>query len=319
MSTNKTKILITGGAGFIGANFVYKCLEMNYEVNIIEKKEANFWRIKKIKDRIKIHFNNLLNYKETEKFIFEIKPDIVVHFAAYGAYQRFQQDIDLTINTNLKATINLVNACNKIGVECFINTGTNSEYGIKENPMKETDILEADNLYAITKASATMYCQMTAKKFNFPVVIMRPFAVYGYFEEKERLIPSIIVSCLSNNKLELSRPDSVRDFIFIEDLMDAYLLAIKNIKNIKGQIFNLGGGKQNPISKIVKIVKNITGSNIKPTYGQTKAAQTEPKNWVSDISKAKKMLGWQPKYNLEAGLKKNIEWFKNNLSFYENN
>lgn len=310
MSIVNKKVLITGGAGFIGANFVYKFLDLGYKVFVIERKEANLWRIEKIKTKISLYSPDLTNYDQIEKCISDIKPNIVIHFAAYGAYQRFQQDISLTIDTNLKATINLINACHKIGVECFINTGTNSEYGIKKSPMRETDILEPDNLYAMTKAASTLYCQMMAKKFNFPVAIIRPFAVYGYFEEKERLVPTIIKSCLKNTELKLSTPKSVRDFIFIEDLISAYLSAIKNIKKISGGIYNAGSGKQNTIADVVKIVKNITKSKVKPEYGQMKIAQTEPKTWVSDISKAKKMLNWQPKYSLQAGLEKNIEWFK---------
>ncbi len=335
MTPKKQNILITGGAGFIGANFVYKFLELGYQVHVLEMKSANLWRIKKIhpvksasqneavsrqagqfngvKNKIKLHNIDLTNYKETQKAIFKINPDIVLHFATYGAYQRFQQDINLTIDTNIKGTINLINACNKIGVECFINTGTNSEYGIKDKPMKETDLLEPDNLYAITKASATMYCQMMAQKFDFPVVIMRPFAVYGPFEEKERLIPTIIKSCLKNNDLQLSSPDSVRDFIFIDDVISAYILAIKNIKKVKGEIFNLGTGKQHTVSQIVAMVKKITHSDLNPIYGKVKKAQTEPKMWVADISKAKKKLGWKIKYGLEEGLKKNIQWYKENL------
>lgn len=313
------KVLITGGVGFIGANFVYKFLDLGYKVNVFDRKEANLWRIEKVKKQINFYSPNLTDYNETKKIISEIKPNIVIHFAAYGAYQKTQQDIDTSINVNLRGAINLINACSKIDVECFINTGSSSEYGIKNAPMKETDVLEADNIYAITKSATTMYCQMMARKFGFPVVIIRPFAVYGYFEEKERLIPSIIESCLTNRKLDLSCPDSVRDFIFIEDLINGYLTVIKNIENIKGRIFNLGSGKQNTISEVVKIIKKITGSNIEPIYGQIKMAQTEPKNWVSDISKARDILKWEPKYNLESGLKKDIEWFKKNLSFYESN
>ena len=311
------KVLITGGAGFIGANFVYKFLELGYEVNVFEKKETNFWRIAKVKSQINFYSPDLTDCIQTEKIISEIKPEIVMHFAAYGAYQRFQQDINLTIETNLKGTINLINACQKSGVRCFINTGTNSEYGIKDAPMKEMDVLEADNLYAITKAASTMYCQMMARKFGFPVAIIRPFAVYGYFEERERLIPTIIKSCLMNAKLELSGPDSVRDFIFVEDLIDGYLSAVKNIEKIKGEIFNLGSGKQNTISQVVGTIKELTGSNIEPLYGEIKMAQTEPQNWLADISKARNILNWEPKYNLKTGLERIIEWFKNNLIFYE--
>lgn len=319
MSISNKKVLITGGAGFIGANFVYKFLELGYEVNIFERKESNFWRIEKVKEKIELYSPDLTSYEQVEKCINDIKPEVVIHLAAYGAYQKFQQDINLTIDTNLKGTINLVNACQKLGVQCFINTGTNSEYGIKDTAMKEGDMLEADNIYAITKGAATMYCQMMARKFNFPVAIIRPFAVYGYFEDKERLVPAVIKSCIKNDKLELSRPDSVRDFIFIEDLISGYLSVIENIDKVKGEIFNLGTGKQNTVGEVVKIVKELTGSEIEPVYGQKKIAQTEPKTWVADISRAKEKLGWEPKYSLPDGLGKDIKWFRENISFYENN
>lgn len=302
----------------MGANFAYKFLELGSKVHILEKSEVNLWRINKIRNKINIHYLDLTNRTETEEAVSKIKPDIVLHFAAYGAYQRFQQDIGLTINANLKGTINLVNACGKTGVECFINTGTSSEYGIKQKPMKETDILQADNLYGITKAAATMYCQMAARRFNFPAVIIRLSAVYGYYEEPGRLMPDVIKPCLANTKLKLSDPKSVRDFIFIEDVINAYLSAIKNIKKIKGEIFNIGAGKQHSVSEVVAIVKKITGSKIKPVYGAIKKVQAEPKNWLVDILKAKKMLGWEPEHSLEEGLKKNIEWFKKNLYFYKN-
>lgn len=311
------RVLITGGAGFIGANFVYKFLDLGYKVFVFERKEANFWRIEKIKNQIELYSPDLTNYNEIEKTISEIKPDIVIHFAAYGAYQGTQRDVEVTINTNLIGSINLINACNKTGVECFINTGSSSEYGIKEKPMKETDVLEPDNLYGITKSATSQYCQMMARKLGFPVVIMRPFAVYGYFEEKERLVSALIKAYLADAKLELTRPDSVRDFIFIEDLISGYLSAIKNIRKVKGEIFNMGSGKQYKISDVVAVIKNITKSKMRPLYGNVKIAQSEPKVWVSDVLKAKNMLGWRPKHTLESGLKKNIEWLKSNLSFYE--
>jgi len=310
------KVLITGGAGFIGSNFVYKFLEMGYGITVFERKEANFWRIEKVLSQISLYSPDLSDANETEKIIYEIKPDIVIHLAAYGAYQKIQQDIKTTINTNLVSSINLINACNKIGIEAFINTGSNSEYGIKEEPMKETDVLEPDNLYGITKSAVSQYCQMMARKYDFPAVTIRPFAVFGYFEEKERLVPTIIKACLENSELNLSRPDSVRDFIFIEDLMSGYLSAIENIGKSKGEIFNLGSGEQRKIKDVVNIVKKITGAKINPAYGEIKTAQTEPANWVSDISKAEKILDWHPEHSLEQGLEKDIEWFKNNLSSY---
>ncbi len=317
MVENNKKILITGGAGFIGANFIYKFLELGHNVSVFERKEANLWRIEKIKNKIHLYSPDLTDYNETEKIISKIKPDIVIHFAAYGAYQRFQQDTEATIDTNVISSINLINACDKVGVKCFINTGSSSEYGIKSKPMKETDVLEPDNLYGITKSAITQYGQMMARKFNFPIVTIRPFAVYGYFEEEGRLFTDIIKSCLKNTELNLSNPKSVRDFIFIEDLIDGYLATIKNIRKVKGEIFNLGSGKQSTIDQVFKTTKKIAMSSVRPNYGKMKISQTEPKSWVANISKTKKLLNWEPKYNLEQGIKKDIEWFKKNIDLYE--
>ncbi|MFH1968242.1 MAG: SDR family NAD(P)-dependent oxidoreductase, partial [bacterium] len=316
--TNK-KVLITGGAGFIGANFVYKFLDLGYKVIVVEREEANFWRLDKIKDKINIHIADLRDYDKIEMLINEQKPDIILHFAAYGVFQAKQQDIKETIGTNLLGTINLVNACSKIKFQCFINTGSTSEYGAKDEPMKEDNLLEANNLYGITKAASTMYCQYMAKKLNLPIITARLSAPYGYFEEKERLVPTIVKFCLENSQLNLSSPVFVRDFVFIEDIIGAYLTIIKNANDVNGEIFNVGTGVQITIDELVNIIKKITNSAIKPKYGQITPAQTEPKSWVADISKIKEKLNWQPKYSLKEGLVKNIEWFKNNINLYTDN
>ncbi|MFH1671329.1 MAG: SDR family NAD(P)-dependent oxidoreductase [Candidatus Portnoybacteria bacterium] len=310
-------ILITGGAGFIGANFAYKFLDLGHNVHLIERQESDLWRLEKIKDKISLHCIDLKDYDQLEAFIAELKPEIILHFAAYGTYPRKQQDIKNTIDVNLLGTINLINACSKIKFECFINTGSSSEYGIKDKPMKEDDLLEANNLYGITKAASTMYCQYLAKKLDLPIATMRPFAVYGYFEEKERLIPVIIKSCLANSELKLASPSSVRDFIFIEDVIDAYLTVVKNSKEVKGEVFNLGTGKQSTVGEAVSIIQEITNSDTKPDYGQMKPAQLEPENWMADISKMKDTLKWQPRYSLREGLEKDIAWFKDNLALYK--
>jgi len=317
MTFSNKNVLITGGAGFIGANFTYKFLDLGYNVHLIEKKESNLWRLKDIREKIGLHHVDLKNYNKLESLITKLKPLIILHFAALGTYPRKQKEVKEMVETNLLGTINLVNACSRINFKCLINTGSSSEYGIKDKPMKESDLLEPDNPYGITKAAGTIYCQYMAKKLNLPIVTMRLFAVYGYFEEQARLIPTIIKACFKNSGLKLSSSNSVRDFIFIEDIISAYLLAIEKIKKIKGEIFNIGFGKQNTIDKVVKIIKKITASNIQPQYGKIEEVQYEPRNWVADISKIKKLLNWQPRYDLEEGLKKDVDWFKKNISLYK--
>jgi nucleoside-diphosphate-sugar epimerase len=182
--------------------------------------------------------------------------------------------------------------------------------------MKENDILEPDNLYGITKAAGTMYCQLMARKFNLPIVTMRPFAVYGYFEDKDRLIPTIIKACLTNTELKLANPNFVRDFIFIEDLINAYIKTIQNVKKAQGKVFNIGSGRQTNIATVVNLIKKITKSSLKPIYAQIQSVQTEPQYWQADISQAKRILSWYSRYTLEKGLEKDIKWFSKNISLY---
>lgn len=309
------KILITGGTGFVGSNFVYKFLKSNAEVHLIARPKSDFWRLDPIKKNLFIHYVNLKNEEAVKKTVFKIKPEVVMNFAAYGLDQGKPQDIQKAIDINLLATINLLNACSRINLRCFINTGSSSEYGIKNHPIKENDILEPTNFYGVTKSAGTIYCQFLAKKFDLPAVTLRLFSPYGYFEDRKRLIPALILASLRDSQIDLVSPKAVRDFIFIEDVISAYLKVIEKIDFVKGDILNVASGKQHSISDIVRIIEKITGGKINKNYNLKLLKQYEPKTWVADISKIKK-LNWNPAFSLEEGLKKTIKWFKKNQNLY---
>ena len=304
------KVLVTGGAGFIGANAARAFLAPGYETHVLERAGCDLWRLEDIKEKVGIHVVDITKHEELESFIASLKPDIILHFASYGANLRTQQDIEQTIDANLLGTINLLRACSAVGFEALIHTGSSSEYGIKEIPMKETDLLEAHNLYGMTKAAATLYCQSAAKKQGLPIAVMRPFAVYGPFEEQTRLIPTLIMSYLKGESPKLSSPGSVRDFVFVEDLVSSYEAAVGRIQEVKGEIFNVGSGMEYNVGKVAGMVKQIVGSELEPEYGQVKPNQEEPSHWVADITKAKELLGWEPRYTFEKGLEKTVAWFR---------
>lgn len=307
------RILITGATGFIGANLTKRCIEIGTDVYIFSRDTSNKWRIKDILKDVKNFCVDLLDYENLEKFILRIKPEIIFHTATYGGYP-FQKEENKIIQTNIIGTMNLVSACSKVGFDVFVNTGSSSEYGIKSNPMNENDILEPINDYGVAKASATLFCQMKAKTENLPIVTLRLFSPYGYYEEKTRLIPSVIISCLENKIPKLSSPKSVRDFVFIEDVIDSYFKVVKN--KIAGEIFNIGYGKQHSVGEVVNEIVKLTDSKISPHWETVVNPRIEPKVWQADISKAKKILKWEPKYDLEQGLEKTIGWFRKNLILY---
>jgi nucleoside-diphosphate-sugar epimerase len=315
MLKNK-KILITGATGFIGANLTRYFLKNGSSIFIFMRRTSDKWRIHDISKDISEYLVDLTDAAKLGRLIKKIKPDIIIHTASHGGYP-FQRDRERIIKNNFNGTVNLINACSYIDFELFINTGSSSEYGIKSKPTKETDILEPVSDYGISKAAATLYCHTVSKKENRPVVTFRLFSPYGYYEAETRLIPSLILSCLKSQNPKLSSLDSVRDFIFIEDILDAYKKAIECKDDIRGEIFNIGFGEQHTVGEVAQDIIKLIDNRVRPEWGKVKNPRQEPKYWQADISRAKRLLKWKPKYNLRDGLEKNIKWFRKNITLYK--
>lgn len=315
----KQKYLITGGAGFIGANFVHDLVSKKQEVFLFLKKDTNTWRINDIKSKVHIFYPDLLNVDTVKKILIKINPQIIFHFAAYGVYPSYQKDLTDIINTNILATINLVNAATNLkNLDCFINTGSAFEYGIKGKPMGEDDLPEPMNLYGITKLAANNYSMLIAKTKKLPIINTRLFTVYGPYEDKGRLMPSIILSYLNKRDLLLSSPNFIRDFVYIDDVITAYNKIVANKEKLYGQTINIGSGVQHTVKSAQKIIGKISGrSKIKVRYGVIKPNQIEPKHWQSNNAKIYRLLNWTPTISLYQGSKKDVEWFSRNKTLYE--
>jgi nucleoside-diphosphate-sugar epimerase len=315
MNIKGKNFLITGASGFIGANLTRHFLKKGANISILKRRQSNLWRVYDIKNRISIYNADLLDYAKVNRVVNRIKPDVIFHTAAYGGHVS-QDNLSRILKTNFIGTVNLLNSCSKTGFELFVNTGSSSEYGIKDHPMKESDILTPITPYGVSKAAATIYCQYVAKRNDLPIITLRLFSPYGYFDDGNRVISYVILSCLKNSLLNISSPDSVRDFIFIDDVMLSYEQALEKNGNMRGDIFNIGSGKQCSIINLAKKIIRAFGNNMTVGYKEDLCAGIEPKHWVADTSKSFKELGWKPKFNLDEGLKKTIKWFKDNNSFY---
>ena len=309
------RILITGATGFIGSNLLRRCIKGGADVFIFIRKDSNTWRIKDVMANVK-KFLVDLTYKETiEKSVNKIKPEIIFHTAVYGVASN-QSDRERMTAVNLKGTLNLIDCCKKIDYGLFVNSGSSSEYGLKTQAMREEDILEPFSPYGVSKAMAGLYAQKIARDCNKPIVTLRLFSPYGYFEDHNRLIPAVILSCLKGENINLSSPHSVRDFIFIDDVVDAYLNVFECRDKISGVIFNIGSGIQYRIEDVVKKIIKLTGSKVKPQWGFLKNPRVEPSCWQANQDKAEKELCWVPAHTLGKGLAKTIKWFKKNINLY---
>ncbi|MCL5072241.1 MAG: NAD-dependent epimerase/dehydratase family protein [Actinobacteria bacterium] len=313
---SKKNILITGAAGFIGANLVRKLIGGN-NIHIFVKKSTNLWRLKDILHEVKIHHISLDNLKQIKQAVKRIQPQIIYHLAAHGSYPQ-QKDSIAMIKTNIFGTANLISALDQISYICFINTGSSSEYGFKSKPMKEIDILTPESFYAATKATTTYLCQVFAKSRHKPIITARPFSVYGPYEEPTRLIPTVVKNFILSKPVLLTPKKVRRDFIYIDDFIDFYLQVPRKInRNIYGEVFNVGTGKQHSNEEIVNIVSKILKKKVIIRKNAYKNRSWDSDYWVANVEKAKKTICWKPNNTLLQGLTKTVNWFLEYENFRE--
>ncbi len=310
----KHTFLITGSTGFIGSVLLRTLLRRGEKVAIILRKESNVWRISDLLGQVTIHYSDLSSLPKLESIIKKVKPTVIYHLATNGAYS-YQDNADQIIQTNILGTWNLLQACNIVDYELFVNTGSSSEYGFKQFAMRETDITEPASYYAVTKCAQTLLCSHIARQEKKPIVTLRPFSVYGPFEEPRRLVPTLMMSLLQNKKMSLVSPTIARDYIYIDDMVSAYL-KISKLKMNSGEYFNIGTGVQTTIKEIVNKSSRISGKEGNFIWEGLDNRKWDTDVWVGDISKAKRLLNWQPKHSLESGITETWKWFEKNYKKY---
>ncbi len=312
----KKNILITGGAGFVGANLTRRLLAEGHSVNLLLREGTDLRRLPDIQNKVNILRGDLLDSDRLKKQLKDLRPEIIFHLAQYGGYSN-QKDSQKIIETNFIGTKNLLDAAEAAGFEKFINTGSSSEYGNKQGPMSETDLLEPNSVYAVSKAAGTLYCQHRGRDAGLPIINLRLFSAYGPWEEPGRLIPTIILRLLRGQPLELVSPAIARDFVYINDIADAYLAAM-NVKEAKGEIINICSGKQTTLGELAETALEIAKVNAEIKWGAYEKRSYDTDVWVGNPDRAEKMLGWKAGISLKDGLRKTIDWIKENKNFYEN-
>jgi nucleoside-diphosphate-sugar epimerase len=313
--TNKNTFLITGASGFIGSVLLRRLVSQKQKVHLILRKESKSWRIADLMNKVTVHHSDLSNLSELTAIIKKVKPNIIYHLATNGAYS-YQSNANQIIETNILGTWNLLQACNTIDYDLFVNTGSSSEYGTKEFAMRETDIVEPNSYYAVTKCAQTLLCSHIAKQEHRPIVTIRPFSVYGPYEEPRRFVPTLMNALMFNKEMNLVTPETARDQIYVDDMVDAYLKICELRKN-PGEYFNIGTGVQSTLKEVVESAVKVTGKNAQFKWGTMEGRSWDTNNWVADISKARQLLKWTPKTTLEQGLKLTWDWFQGNYKFYQ--
>lgn len=305
------KVVVTGGTGFIGSHLTERLAAEGAAVHIIEKSDAGIKNIESVKDLVELHRIDICDSAGIGQIISDIKPSIIFHLAACLKRERDPKIIEQLMDVNFKGTLNLLDAAKAVSIDRFVFPSTSDVYGSNKSPFAETQPIDPVSPYSLSKAAAELACRMYFKTFGVPAVILRPFLTYGPRQKPDLLIPELIVSAILKKEFKMTKGEQKRDINFVDDLVDAFIAAALK-KEAVGETINIGTGNMYRIVDIVENVLNIMGNPINPGIGALKYRENEIWEMYCDNSKAKRLLGWEPKTKLNQGLEKTIKWYSEN-------
>jgi nucleoside-diphosphate-sugar epimerase len=309
-------VLVTGANGFIGSHLVKRMVLEGANVTIIVRESADLWRIVDQLSDIHVIKGDLKDDELVSKTVTTAMPHYVFHLAAYGVDFR-QQDYIEAAKSNILGTINLLNAIRKIGgCSKFLYAGTSMQYGNKEGLITEEMKLEPANIYGSTKASATLIAHQIAAENNIGIITLIPFGVFGENEGSHKFFPHIILSILDQKDVDLTKCEQYRDYCYIENIVDGFLLAALDTKHTN-DIFNIGSGKINQLKYYVDLIFKYINTSCKPNYGAIEYRKNDLWRPQPDVSKLMEGLGWQPRISLEDGLQRTIDWYSVHYDKYK--
>lgn len=320
------KILVTGGAGFIGSNFVYYLFDKHpsYEIVCVDclTYAGNLSTLENALKRANFKFYkvNICNKKDVEDVFNIERPDIVVNFAAESHVDRSIEDPELFLKTNILGTAILLDVSRKYGIKRFHQVSTDEVYG--DLPLdrpnlffKEDTPLKTSSPYSSSKAGADLLVMSYFRTFNMPVTISRCSNNYGPYQFPEKLIPLMIINALNNKNLPVyGKGLNVRDWLYVEDHCKAIDLIIHNGKI--GEVYNIGGHSE---MKNIDIVKLICKELDKPEslIKYVEDRKGHDLRYAIDPTKIHNELGWLPETKFNDGIKKTIKWYLDNKKWWK--
>lgn len=321
------KTVITGGAGFIGTNYVYYVLSKYPEEQFICIDKLTYaGSLENLEGALKNdNFRFIKGDIADKDFIFKVfeeeKPDVVINFAAETHVDRSVVDPEVFLQTNVIGTGVLLEACRKYGIKRFHQVSTDEVYG--DLPLDRPDLffteetpLHASSPYSASKASADLLVLAYYRTFNLPVTISRCSNNYGPYQFPEKLIPLMIANALKDKPLPVySKGENVRDWLYVEDHCEAVDLVVR--KGKVGEVYNIGGHNERTNLEVVRIILKELGKSEDLIRFVTDRPGHD-KRYAIDPAKINRELGWKPKTNFSEGIKMTIKWYVDNEQWLQN-
>lgn len=298
----KKKILVIGGTGFIGSNLLKRLISYDYNlfsisVNLPSKKK----KLKRVK-YIQLDITKKAEFKKLKN----LKFDVVINLGGYVDHSNLRK----TFESHFEGAKNIIRYFNNRDLKLLIQAGSSLEYGNVSSPQKENSICKPNSNYGLAKYKTTEFLKKY-KSRKFCYIVLRMYQIYGPQQDTSRLIPYVIKSCLSKTFFKCTSGEQLRDFLYIDDLVNLFVKII-NSKKLDNEIYNVGSGKIVSVKHIINSIhKNIKKG--KPLFGKISMRKDETLKLYPNIKKVKKIFDWTPKISLNNGLKKTILFYKKNI------
>lgn len=316
------RVLVTGAGGFIGSHLCEVLVTKGYKVRaMIRYNSGNCWgwlENSRYKRKIDVVLADIRNYDSVKGAV--KGADLVFHLAALIGIPYSYLAPESYVDTNIKGTLNLLHAAKEFRLKKFIHTSTSEVYGTAQFvPINELHPVSPQSPYSATKAAADLLALSFHRSFDLPVTIIRPFNTYGPRQSARAVIPSILIQILAGGKcIELGSVHPTRDLTYISDTVSGFVKAI-DCEEAVGKIINLGSNTEISIKDLAMLIARIVGVKIRicADSDRKRPGKSEVERLRSDNTLAKNILKWEPRVNLEQGLKLTIDWLRANKGIYK--
>jgi dTDP-glucose 4,6-dehydratase len=312
------RLLVTGGAGFIGSNFIRLMLGKypDYKITNLDKLTycGNLENLKDVENNKNYSFvkGDIADGALAAKLVKDC--DVVINFAAESHVDRSINDPSEFLRTNIFGTYTLLEAAKKAGTKLFVQISTDEVYGsIEKGAFKEDDPLKPNSPYSSTKAGADLLARSYFVTFKMPIIITRSSNNFGPYQYPEKVIPLFITNLMAGKKVPLYGDGmNVRDWLYVVDNCEGIDTVMHRGK--PGEVYNIGGGTEITNLELTRTLLDITGKD-KSHIEYVKDRLGHDRRYALDISKAEK-LGWRPRHNFKDAIRLTAEWYKNNEAWW---
>lgn len=297
-------ILLTGGTGFVGSHLLEELIKLDKKVILLKRSFSNTWRINEFKENENLIFKDIDKENINDIFSqYNIKG--IFHLATFAQRVHESNAIKNTIDSNITFPTELLENCVNNNVKFFINTGSFSEYELKNSPISETHKIKPFNLYASTKIAFEDILKFYSDNYDLNCQTLKLFTPYGPKDDEIKITPYLIINSIKKENILIKSPTKKLDFIYVKDVVDCYITLMNQILKLKDyNSFNIGTGIGTSIKDVLKIIEKYLGENNNVAFDNLEDDQV----WCSN-EKINDILNWTPKTKLEEGIKFTIDYY----------